>query len=453
MTCTSGLTAVDQAGVMLEERFAIAARGINRILPIDGCEFLEGATMSMSRFLARVTAGLVLAVLFLLAGCGGGGGGGDGPPPPPPGNPSPAVVTTANASKLTANVTGSGQTVGIIGGVSVESGDATQNRGSGLMDLARRLSRIFRDAVVRAEQTRSAQRPVTAVIPVEQTDPCDAGQGSVHFSGTLNDNGTGTLQVTFINCLVIRDKDGNPVTNDTINLNGSATLRVDAAVVDVVTSSVAPTDFTLSFASLTLRALGLSIDAGGTLRTQLSSGTTETITANLVSLDNITTKTTRTENLMIVNVYDNLDIPSFFNATVNGRVYDQDHGYVDITTPAPLFFGTLTQLFPSSGQILLTGAPAGAGNLRIRATAFSATLVDLELDLTGGGFPVGKFARLKWTDLTGPVGADLGDTDNDGMHNSWETVNGLNLAVNDALGDKDLDSTPNINEYLAGTVP
>jgi len=296
----------------------------------------------------------------------------------------------------------------------------------------------LRDTVAHAEQASSAQRPVTAVIPVDQTELCDFGQGSVRLFGTLNDNSTGTLQVSFNNCLI-----------DGVTLNGPATVRVDA----VANPFPAPTDFTLSFVRLTLRALGLSIDAGGTLRTQLSSGTTETITANLVSLNNSTTKMTKTENLMIVNVYDNLEMPSLFNATVNGRVYDQDHGYVDITTPTPLFFGTLTQLFPSSGQILLTGAPAGAGNLRIRATAFSATLVDLELDLTGGGFPVGKFARLKWTDLTGPVGADLGDTDNDGMHNSWETVNGLNLAVNDAALDKDNDGITNLNEYLAGTTP
>jgi len=404
--------------------------------------------MKKSRFLVYLTAGFMLATL---AGCGGGGGGsssGGGAVGADPvgydGNSGQAVATTTDASKLAANVTGSGQTVGIIGGVSVESGDATQNR-SGLMDIARRLSRILRDTVVRAEQSSPPQRPVAAVIPVDQTEPCDAGNGSVRLSGTLNDNGTGQLDVSFNNCLVIRDRDDNVATNDTVNLNGSATLRVDAAV--VLLPFVSPMDFTLSFVRLTLRGLGLSIDASGNLRTQLSSGTTETITANIIYGDNITTKKTKTEDLKIVNVYDNLEMPSFFNATVNGRVFDHDHGFVDITTPTPLFFSSLIRLFPDSGQLLLNGT-----NSTVLITALNSTMVELQLDLDGNGV-VDNTARLKWTDLTGPVGADLGDDDGDGMHNSWETVNGLNLAVNDAALDKDNDGITNLNEYLAGTAP
>jgi len=41
MICTSDLTAVDQAGVTLEGRFAIAASGSGG-LPIDGCDFQQG---------------------------------------------------------------------------------------------------------------------------------------------------------------------------------------------------------------------------------------------------------------------------------------------------------------------------------------------------------------------------------------------------------------------------
>jgi hypothetical protein len=315
------------------------------------------------------------------------------------------------------------------------------------MDLARRLSRIVRDTLVRAEQKSPAQRPVSANIAIDDTWPCDAGQGTVHLLGTLSDNGTGTLQVNFTNCLVIRDKDGDAATNDTINLNGAATMRVDAATVTLAVAD--PTDFTLSSASLTLRAVGLSIDASGTLRVQYSLGTTETITANLVSLDNITSKTTRTENLTIVNVYDNLEMPSFYSSTLNGRVIDQDHGYVDITTPTPLAFGTLAQLFPDSGQILLTGAESRT----VRATALSATLARLQLDLDGNGV-VDNAATLKWIELTGPVGADLADSDADGMHDGWEVANGLNKFDSaDAALDKDGDGAGNLAEYQAGTDP
>jgi uncharacterized repeat protein (TIGR01451 family) len=401
------------------------------------CDFPGGATMSMSRYLSRTTAGFLPAALLLLAACGGGGGGGGGGTSSPVvygGNTSAAVVTSTNASKLTENVIGSGDTAGIIGGVSNESGDAAKNQGSGLFDLARRLNRSLHDTVVRAGQANSAQRLVTGVIPVEQTDPCDSGSGSVRTFGTLNDNGTGTLQVSFNSCLI-----------DGVTLSGPATLRVDAAQ---VTFSVVPTDFTLSFSRLMLRGSGLSIDAGGSVRTLLGNGNnTETITEDLVSLNNNTGKMTRSENLVFVNVYDNIFFPSSFTMTVTGRVLDQDHGFVDIATNAPLFFGTFNQLFPDSGQMLLTGD----ANRTIRVTALNSTLVQLQLDTNGDG-TVDNTAGMKWTDLNGPVGADLGDTDNDGMHNSWEAANVLDPAnPADAFLDKDNDGASNLAEYEAST--
>ncbi len=231
---------------------------------------------------------------------------------------------------------------------------------------------------------------------------------------------------------------------DGTTLNGSATLRVD--VFDL--GALEPTDFTISFSRLMLRGSGLSIDAGGSLRAQLDLGSnTETITASFVSLDNNTGEMSKAENLEIVNVYNNIFAPTFFTASISGRVFDQVHGYVDVTTVQPLVFGTLSQLFPDSGQMLLTGAGSS-----IRVTALSATLATLALDLDGNGVPENT-ATLKWTDLSSPVGADLGDTDGDLMHNSWETVNGLDKLVDDAAGDKDGDFVSNINEYLAGTDP
>jgi len=149
-----------------------------------------------------------------------------------------------------------------------------------------------------------------------------------------------------------------------------------------------------------------------------------------------------------VSVYDNIFFPTTFTANISGRVFDQIHGYVDVTTDQLLVFGTLSQLFPDSGQIMLTGASNG----RIRVTALSATLVKLELDLNFDDI-VDNTATLKWTELGGPVGSDLGDTDNDGMHNSWETANGLNPGVDDAAGNMDGDAFTNLQEYLAGSDP
>jgi len=334
----------------------------------------------------------------------------------------------------------------IIAGVSAESSNANaaQDPGSGLVNVSRRLSRDFRDIAVRTERMSSAQQ--AAMMQVDETQPCDGNNGTMRMVGQIdNMTGTGTVTVTFGNCL-----------STGVTLNGQATMRIDAFDL----GSFIITDSTTSFARLTLRASGLSLDAGGSLRDQVNIGTnTDTLTANLVQLDNSTGLMTKTVNLVIVSVYNNIVFPTSFTATITGQVFDSVHGYVDVITPTVFVFGTLNQLFPNSGQMLLTGAPAGAGNRRIQVTALlappaalPATLASLELDLDGDNtYEIN--ARLKWTDLSGPVGADLGDTDGDLMHNSWETANGLDKNVDDAANDKDIDGSTNLSEYVAGTDP
>ena len=428
--------------MVLEERSATAASGNGRI-PDDGRDFPEGVTVSMSRFLSRMTAGFLLAAALLLAACGGGGGGGGSggggggnlPAFVYAGNTNAAVVTTDNAAKLIANLISSDSAAGAIVGVSVEGSESPQIRGGGHTDLSRRLSRIFSDSVVRAKGASTAQRVAPAVL-VNETELCDGGVGSVLTVGTLNDiDGTGTLTVTFSGCLI-----------DGLTLNGQATVRVDAFA-----QFFGPIDFTFNFARLTLRGTGVSVDVSGSLHVRLFFviPNSEEITANLVSLNNNTNKMTQSVNLVFLNVYNSSISPTSFTATVSGRLFDQDHGYVEITTPTQLVFGTIDQLFPDSGQMLLTGS----ANRSVRVTALSATLARLALDLNGDSV-VDNIVTLKWTDLSGPVASDLADDDSDGMPNSWETANGLNPNNStDAALDNDSDGAINLIEYLAGTDP
>lgn len=380
--------------------------------------------------LIRIAAGFVLATLAACGGGGGGGGGGQGALVYS-GNTSQAVVTTINASKLTANVIGGDDAASIIVGVSAESGNAGQDPSSGIVDISRRLSGGFRDAAGRTKLLSSAQR--AALVQIDDTQPCDGGNGTIRIFGPIDDvTGTGTVTVIFSSCFLAG-----------VTVNGQATMRIDAF--DLV---FGPTDVTMSFARLTLRATGLSLDAGGSLRDQINIATnTETLTADLVQLDNNTGLMTQSANLVIISVFNNIFAPTSFTANLSGRVFDSVHGFVDITTITPAAFGTLNQLFPDSGQVLLAGT-----NSTALVTALNSTMVELQLDLDGVG-GVDNTARLKWTELTGPVGANLGDDDGDGMHNSWETFHGLNPNVDDAAGNPDGDAFDNIAEYLAGTDP
>jgi hypothetical protein len=232
-------------------------------------------------------------------------------------------------------------------------------------------------------------------------------------------------------------------------VNGQATMRIDAF--DVFFGEI--TDGTMSFTRLTLRAVGMSIDATGSMRDQLNiAANTETLTLDIVQLDNSTALTTKSENLVIVSVYNNIFAPTSYTDHISGKVFDQVHGYVDITTPALLVFSTLSQLFPNAGQMLLTGEPIGQGSRRILATALTARMVRLQLDLDGDSvYEID--ARLLWLGLSDPIGSDLGDSDGDAMHNSWESAFGLNPNSDDAASDNDGDTFTNLSEYMAGTHP
>jgi uncharacterized repeat protein (TIGR01451 family) len=342
------------------------------------------------------------------------------------GNTSAAVVSVTNASALTANVVGGDS--GAVTGAVAAAGDTEATRGR--IDLAQRLSRRMRESTHLAGPDAKA----LAGLQVNQTDPCDNGVGSVHTTGTLDDfSGTGTLTFTYAGCLIGSD-----------TFNGVATYRIDAFDGSFFTDS------TTTYARLNVRGPGLSIDVSGSLRSQLNVGLSmEAVTENLVTLNNLNGRTTKSENLVYVYFYDNFFAPSSYTARVNGRLYHHVHGYVDIVTNAPLNFSSLSQAFPGSGQLTMAGSAGGA----IRSIALSSTLTRLELDVDGNGtFEI--VARLGWSDLSGPIGADLGDSDGDGMHNSWESANGLDPNNEaDATSDSDGDGAQAQVEYFAGTNP
>lgn len=384
--------------------------------------------MKISRYLARTAAAFLVGAL---SACGGGGdGGGSAGGAPPSGNlqysgdSNPAVITASNASRLSAIViadTGDDIVASSLSGA--RALQAAQDR----VQIGPYLARTVRKTVT----PRAATSRVSSA-PVDQTEACSGG-GTVRFFGDVAPLGTGTLTVVYANCV-----------EDGVATTGQATMSIEGA--DPFNGIY--TFYTLTFERLSLRGSS-NIDMAGSLTVITTLITnTERSTENIVALWVNSGRMTKSENLVFVDVYDNLRNPTAFSETISGRQYHSVHGYVDIGTVTPLAYSTMTQAWPGSGEVLITGA----ANARIRATAASSSLVVLALDVNGDRIFETQ-ARVNWNDLIRPAGSDLADTDGDGMHNSWEQAYGLNPNLNDAMTDLDGDGFANIAEYQAGTPP
>lgn len=382
----------------------------------------------MNAFTSKWVVG---ASALLLVACGGGGGGGSSGTGglSYSGNVAPAAISTGNAAPLAAGLTD--DSLPSIPGELASATGASAQLVQPTLAVTDSVSRKLAQALPRQGALVSA-----ASTPIDQTIPCTTS-GSVRITGSINDDGTGTLLISFNNC-----------TEDGDTLNGSATLRVDAF--NLIAMEV--TDATLSFSDLTLTrsAPPLNMSYSGTIRVQRNFlANTETVTVNALSRNNLTGLMKQAQNLVIVNVYDNLLTPTTKTVTLTGRLYDSVHGYVDISTTEALVYTNVDQERPDSGVIILTGA-AGRS---IRIEFQSSTVVVLQVDYTGDA-AYDLTVTINIDALGTTIGDDLADTDGDGMHNSWETFYGLNpTSAADALLDTDSDGYQNLAEYLAGSDP
>jgi hypothetical protein len=374
--------------------------------------------MGVPRSLAGAAAALLLGGL---TACGGGGGGGDGSNPTPlqyNGNTNAAVITSSNASALAAVVIGGGDVASAT--ASLTAGNEAQG-GQGQLEIGRRLIHT-----VRATVTRPGGNARAARAAIDQTNPCPEG-GTVRIFGDVTPTGAGTVTVVYMNCTVAGD-----------SLTGQATMRID------LFSAGIPVNYTLTFDRLAMRGVTNS-DMTGSVHVVTDIPTnTETASENIVSLYIGTGRMTKSENLVFVDVYDNVNDPTSFAETVTGRMFDSVHGYVDVATLARLFFSPATLAFPNGGLLQLTGAQ----NRRIQLTHLSSDMVRLALDLDADGLSE-TVAMLTRAQLAGPVGADLADSDGDGLHNGWESAFG----PTDPAADGDADGFSSLSEYNGGGNP
>jgi len=441
----------------------------------------------------RVHLFAFFSLVLGLTACGGGGSDGSSSsvsstsnfPPQTPlvytGASTGASVTATSSGMVASNVIGAsaaGASSSLLSGVSAQADATVAAQPTGATGLARRLSKALRSGAL----VQTGASGAMAGAAIDSTTACDSG--TMHISGTLADNGTGTISVAYNACRTGLD-----------TINGPASVRVNAydATNKVITDAV------VTFTRVNFTGPGINSDFTGTLANSLAvtvgatllatwptaananatlaptpksqnplnnspradqvniGNATETLTQNIVTQDNTRSgHMTKTENLVITNHFDDATSPSFFTQSITGRVFDSAAGFVDVTTSTapftapwgPLYFATQAQSFPDWGIIDLTGA---TGHVRI--TSFGIDLAKLEVDADGDGI-FENSARVRWADFATASAADLRDNDGDGMHNSWETAMGLNPNdASDANTDADSDGFSNKTEYLAGSDP
>jgi uncharacterized repeat protein (TIGR01451 family) len=392
----------------------------------------------------RLLRGSLLTVVYLLgilgiaaSGGGGGGGGDDGPTSISySGNTDPAVISRSNAARLVGNVLVGQTIVGSSSGGAARGGSSidTATQGIGLAQFPGRLIQKLRNAMQSSSSLLSRSASVRARTDVDETEPCDNSGGSVHITGFIEDNGTGTLTLDYINC-----REGEET------LDGTVTAQINAFDFGFFI----PTDAIYNFAILTITSSTINASLSGSIHSQISIGTeTEQLTVDkLVGRNNATGEMLMIRNQVSVIDYDNIFSPSSFSETITGRIYDSTHGYVDFSTIVAITFSTITQEYPDSGQLLLIGSL----NSGIQVTVISNTHTSLDLDLDGDTtFEIAH--TVSWAEIE--VETDLIDTDDDGMHDSWEQANGLDPNNSEDINlDSDIDGASNIEEYRGGADP
>ena len=382
----------------------------------------------------------IAAIFLQLFGCGSGGGSGDGIATESliySGNTSAAVVTLDNAPTLVGNTIYGGKT-GTNIPVAVTLTEQTTTRSAGVevqSELLRNISQHISDSI-RRNNTSLANTIVGVVID----EPLECDSGSARLTGTLNDaTFTGTLTFTYINCLL-----------DGVTYNGTGTFRIDTFDLNYIE----PTDVIMTFTLMSISSTEFTGGISGTIRIQnMIISNTEKMTLNYVSKDNLTGKMYKYEDMIITTIYDFILSPTNQTQTYTGapaRAYDSIYGYVDTVTLTPLAFSSVLLTNPDVDGVMLFMGAAGSS---IRVTVLSGEHLRLELDIDGiPGYEVIRI--LLWSELAPNSGADINDTDNDGMHNSWELDNGLDpLNGADADQDADSDGFTNLKEYLAGSDP
>ena len=283
----------------------------------------------MSKNVVNMMMGLFVLLAFGLTGCGGGGGGGAADVGTLyTGKTTQAVVDASNAKAVSEEALGSVQqsvSIGGAGGMFKSASDAPQSS----FQIQPVIS-ILKNCALK---TRSKQAVAKTVASVESGNELGY-TGSYDYSFNINDStGAGSGTITFKSYVAYS---GAPVISGAMSVSGSDGPGVDDFSV------------TVNMSNISVTASPLSLTMNGIIGV-IGTATKETVTASIVILDNSTKKTHYMKDLKM----------ELTNATgkmtISGTFYNNDYGYVVISTTTPLATYDFDS-YISSGELLFTGA-------------------------------------------------------------------------------------------------
>lgn len=299
-------------------------------------------------------------------GSGGGGGGSAAPPVLYDGRTAQAVITQNNALAF----------------LSLFVGDALETP-----DLPG--SPASRIAASGSPATSTSAR--SRALPRTRVDETYEGivSGTARYSGLIEDDGTGTITVTFT-----RFNDGDGVTYD-------GKLILEILAVDSFNLEITHARTTLT--PLTIQTQTDTITVSGTVESAFDIPTlTFTDRWNLDGRDETTAATFRLADLVDSLTCDAPHVPGFCAQEVTGRVYLDTEGYVEISTLSPLRYhypGRFNVDVPDAGGPVLL---AGALQTSAAVTPLSISEVRLDLDLDAD--PAYELSETyRWNELVGLV--------------------------------------------------
>jgi hypothetical protein len=313
----------------------------------------------MHKFNKISLLGVVLVLSGILTACGGGGGGSAGLSYT--GVTTAAVISNSNAETLALESFTSGTDASST--QAAASTVAVVNATSRKPDAGLLASRLFRSTRIASQElltTSAGSGPRTLVSIQREMTP---------LSGSCGGSSLGSLTIDDVTSDVYASIVFSKYCEGGVTLSGSMDFSL---ILDT-----ASTDYglmTMNYNNVRVSDGVENVAMSGSMSFDLMASD-PTVTINLLMQDPAG-KVYKMQNFVITMVSDIDTTGEYLDVSMEGRLYDPDYGYVDLSTTLPMRV-YMTDDWPSSGVYVLTGE--GGATVTLTASP-SGYLADVDLD-------------------------------------------------------------------------